>query len=101
MQSQLFERLSYRPPMVGPVSCGLTNKTGGLDVAQPKTTPEADSTNRRVLCQVRAACPLWITRGHMQCSWRCLLRANSGRCTLPYGNVVVRVASASAFDANQ
>ena len=25
-------------PMVGPVSGGLTNKTGGIDVAQPKTT---------------------------------------------------------------
>ena len=25
-------------PMVGPVSSGLTNKTGGIDVAQPKTT---------------------------------------------------------------
>jgi hypothetical protein len=24
--------------MVGPVSGGLTNKTGGIDVAQPKTT---------------------------------------------------------------
>src|SRR6516165_9540540 len=33
-------------PVVGPASSGLTNKTGRIDVAQPKITPDPGSTLR-------------------------------------------------------
>jgi hypothetical protein len=44
-------------PVVGPASGGLTDKTGRIDVAQPKNTPDPG------VHALSVACPLWVDSG--------------------------------------
>ena len=64
--------------MVGPVSGELTNKTGGIDVAQPKTTRKRTAQIDGCCAKVRAACPLWVKSRHVLRTSLYPLSANSG-----------------------
>ena len=61
-------------PVVGPASGGLTNKSGRIDVAQPKISPDPKGPTscpfryRWILCT--HACPLSANSGRMHCSKR-------------------------------
>ena len=63
-------------PVVGPASSGLTNKTGRIDVAQPKITLDPG------VHALSVACPLWVISRHLRCKTTCPLYAQKRTCAV-------------------